>query len=168
MNSHKEHLPIVPQPAGAGNTTTTTKIRRKPRPVDFPTGMERYVQALRSCPLTTQEDCDGSGEALYTLYERGVPQYVGETDDLKRRIEEHSSEDADSATFIIKIMRQQHGFSLKRAELKARHSDDYKKCQQRVANMMIRYAYVPFGKTNRLGAELYCQMSLRPVCKAEF
>lgn len=105
-------------------------------------------ERLISSPLLSRDKLDNlPAKGIYVFYENGVPVYVGRTDNLKRRLLQHSrpSSGHTSATFafnLAKLDAQQNGLDTSRNRTVLETDNDFNllflAAKERVANMSIR------------------------------
>ena len=80
-------------------------------------------------------------QGVYVLYEDGNPIYVGRSNRMRERINEHGADSSDrhSATFAFRLLREALGEPEGRAqEIESAHKEEYRQQRKRVQRMTFR------------------------------
>ena len=84
---------------------------------------------------------DAPRKSVYVLYEKGIPIYVGRSNNMRNRIREHGAVSSDrySATFAFKLLREALNKPEGRAEdIERAHKGEYRRQRERVRAMTFR------------------------------
>ena len=80
-------------------------------------------------------------KGIYVLYENCEPIYVGRSNNMRRRIQEHGADSSDrhSATFAFKLLREALNDPKGRAEdIERENKEEYRRQRERVRAMTFR------------------------------
>ena len=113
--------------------------------------------------------CQNYSEApqkgIYVLYENCEPIYVGRSNKMRRRIQEHGADSSDwhSATFAFKLLREALNYPKGKAEGIAKdNKEEYRRQRERVRAMTFRAVSI----TDQLEQTLFETYAIIEMCIA--
>ena len=124
--------------------------------------MEGLLKKLCDGPEYTRDDLRGMPkQGVYVLYEGGEPIYVGRSNDIPRRIRDHSTSSRhQSATFAFKLLRENlDNPKGTREEIQKKYSKEYDLQRERVGKMTIRAVEIKDQREQTI-FEIYAVLSL--------
>ena len=112
---------------------------------DFWKSVNRMIPLMddlkRSEEHNWKEYSNAPQNGVYVFYENGDPIYVGRSNNVRTRIQEHGADSSDrnSATFAFKLLRQALNDPKGKAEdIETAHSEEYRQQRKRVQAMTFR------------------------------
>ena len=107
--------------------------------------IEKMKPLMGKLKESEQRSCQDYGDApqhgIYVFYENGEPIYVGRSNKMRRRIQEHGADSSDwhSATFALKLLREALNYPKGKAEDIAKdNKEEYRRQRERVRAMTFR------------------------------
>ncbi len=104
--------------------------------------MKPLMEELKeSKDLSCQDNRKAPQNGIYVLYENGEPIYVGRSNNMRRRIQDHGADSSDwhSATFAFKLLREALNDPKGKAEDIAKdNKEEYRRQRERVRAMTFR------------------------------
>jgi hypothetical protein len=132
-----------------------------PQPAPLPQGVERYRLLAEQLPVLLAALCaapafrSGDGTVIpdtpgiYLFTEQGIPLYVGQTRNLRRRLRQHAHPNARSneASFAFNLARIDHGVVVKVTRQALEKDPHFARlftgARKRVSEMEVRYIPIP-------------------------
>jgi len=129
--------------------------------------LPKMFEEFLSCPLRSRNELSNAPQkGVYTFYEDGKALYVGRSDRLRARVQEHGRRSSDhySATFALNLakeaMRNQGIDTANIPRGKLGQEPEFKKAKERVARMKIRFVEIDDPIKQTL-FEVYAAMKLQ-------